>query len=175
MTVGERIRDRRKALGIEVEDLAKAVGLRPTTLYDLEIGRSKSTTKLHHIARELGVSVDFLETGRTSRIADAAVSSSSHALRMDPETIASAIKLVRLSFQNLGLEFDNEQDGVPLAYAYEYLLSREQHVVTAENLVDFSKKLAERLRGKRDNETADGNAQRPGGSDRSASQRRKAS
>jgi hypothetical protein len=69
-------------------------------------------------------------------------------LRVDPEIISGSLKLIRLTFANLGLEFDNEEDGVPLAFAYEYLLSRQERTVTPENLVDFSKKLAEKLRGK---------------------------
>jgi hypothetical protein len=72
----------------------------------------------------------------------------SHDLRVDPEIISGSLKLIRLTFANLGLEFDNEEDGVPLAFAYEYLLSRQERTVTPENLVDFSKKLAEKLRGK---------------------------
>ena len=44
--------------------LAALSDLKPTTLYDLERGRSHSTTKLHKIAAALRVSVIFLETGR---------------------------------------------------------------------------------------------------------------
>lgn len=47
-----------------VEHLAERVGLRPTTIYDLERGDSKSTKKLHVIASVLRVNVHFLETGK---------------------------------------------------------------------------------------------------------------
>ncbi|OOG61423.1 hypothetical protein B0E46_15705 [Rhodanobacter sp. B04] len=63
-TIGDRIRERRLELGMSVEVLAKAVGLKPTTLYDLERGDSKSTTKLHRFADELGLNADWLETGK---------------------------------------------------------------------------------------------------------------
>ena len=62
-TIGDRIRKRRKELGISVEELAKAAELRPTTLYDLERSHSKSSTKLHLIARRLHVDVRWLEVG----------------------------------------------------------------------------------------------------------------
>lgn len=60
-----------------------------------------------------------------------------NALRIDPETIAAALKLVRLTFQNLKLQIDQESNGEPLAYAYEFLLKRREQVVTAENVIDF--------------------------------------
>jgi transcriptional regulator with XRE-family HTH domain len=80
----------------------------------------------------------------------------SQSLRIDPATIAAATRLVRLTFENLSVEFDSEEDGTPIALAYEYLLARQQRVVTPENLVDFSKKLAERLREKTDAQRDDG-------------------
>jgi hypothetical protein len=120
--------------------------------------------------------MDRLQTEGASRVQEpsAIPYSFSHRLRIDPEMIAAAIKLVRLSFENLDLVFDNEQDGVPLAFAYEYLLDREQRDVTAENLVDFSKKLAERLRAKADDETAGDVVGGVGGGNRNAGERRKA-
>ena len=84
-----------------------------------------------------------------------------HSLRIDPDTIAASIKLVRLSFLNLGLQIDQEQNGLPLAFAYEYLIERDESEVTADNVVDFSKRLAERLRG-------DDGAPEPTGNDRGA-------
>ncbi|MDE2106615.1 MAG: helix-turn-helix transcriptional regulator [Patescibacteria group bacterium] len=52
---------------MSVEALAKLVGLRPTTIYDLERSDSKSSTKLHLFADALGVSVHWLETGKGQR------------------------------------------------------------------------------------------------------------
>ncbi len=46
-----------------MEVLAKRVGIAPTTLYDLERGDSKSTTKLPQLAHEIGVRALWLETG----------------------------------------------------------------------------------------------------------------
>ncbi len=66
MRIGQRIRAARLAHEpqISVAKLAHAVGMAPSTLYDLERGDSESTTKLHLIAEFLGVRVLWLETGR---------------------------------------------------------------------------------------------------------------
>ena len=66
MTVGERIKSARKAQApvIGVKQLADAVGLAVSTLYDLERGEQESTTKLHAIAEFLGVRARWLETGQ---------------------------------------------------------------------------------------------------------------
>jgi phage repressor protein C with HTH and peptisase S24 domain len=63
-TVGQRIRDERERYNISRVKLAKAAGIAVSTLSDLELGLSKSTTKLHHIAASLGVRPEWLETGR---------------------------------------------------------------------------------------------------------------
>lgn len=63
-TIGSRIRAEREAQEISRNELAKAAGIAPTTLSNLELGLSKSSTALHKIARRLGVHVDWLETGK---------------------------------------------------------------------------------------------------------------
>ena len=83
-TIGDRIRKRRKELGISVEELAKAAELRPTTLYDLERSHSKSTTKLHLIAARLTVDVRWLEVGGPMVATEHA---SRHGVRDAPPTI----------------------------------------------------------------------------------------
>ncbi len=103
--------------------------------------------------------------------------SASQSLRLQPETIAASIKLVRLTFEILEVEFDPEDDGVPLAFAYEYLSRRRETKVTPENLVDFRKALAAKLQEKESSEDNQrtGVTRGAGGSDRGQSQRRKAS
>lgn len=98
---------------------------------------------------------------------------SSPPLRLDPEIVASSLRLVRLAFLNLGLEFDNEEDGVPVAYAYEYLIQRQQRQVTPENVIDFSRALAAKLQGEDDAQA--GNDGSVGTRHRRARQGRKAS
>jgi transcriptional regulator with XRE-family HTH domain len=64
VTIGERIKGWRETRKLTVEQLAVKVGLRPTTIYDLERGDSKSTKRLHVIADVLRVNVNYLETGK---------------------------------------------------------------------------------------------------------------
>ncbi|PKH70304.1 transcriptional regulator [Stenotrophomonas sp. Betaine-02u-21] len=75
-TIGSRIRAEREAQEISRNELAKAAGIAATTLSNLELGLSKSSTALHKIARRLGVHVDWLETGKgKKRVTAGAVAS----------------------------------------------------------------------------------------------------
>lgn len=63
-TIGERIRAERQAQGVSRQDLARFAGIAVSTLSDLELGLSKSTTALHKVARRLHVRPEWLETGK---------------------------------------------------------------------------------------------------------------
>lgn len=92
-TTGGRIRARRIEAGMTVAGLAKAAGIAPTTLYDLERGDMRSSTRLHRIAAALGVTTEWLETGRGPRtassaapgVADARARYSVHGFMLTPE------------------------------------------------------------------------------------------
>lgn len=64
MSIGKRIRELREAQHMTRIELAKAMGVAVTTLSDLELGESKSTTALHKAAAKLGTTPEYLETGR---------------------------------------------------------------------------------------------------------------
>jgi len=66
VTIGDRVKEWREKRKMTVEHLAQRVGLRPSTIYDLERGDSKSTKKLHVIAAVLRVNVHYLEAGKGS-------------------------------------------------------------------------------------------------------------
>jgi len=68
--LGMRIRAEREAQKISRSELAKAAGIKPTTLSDLELGLSKSSGALYKIARRLGVLPEWLETGRGVKTPD---------------------------------------------------------------------------------------------------------
>lgn len=70
-TIGSRIRAEREAQDISRNELAKYAGIAPTTLSNLELGLSKSSSALYKIARRLGVQADWLETGRGPKEASA--------------------------------------------------------------------------------------------------------
>lgn len=64
MTIGDRVKQGREAIGLKVEDLAAQAGLAASTLYELERGDNKSTKKLHRIAAVFGVATECLESGK---------------------------------------------------------------------------------------------------------------
>ena len=61
MYIGKRVNLARKKAGLTQKELADAVGIRQSTLSELERGESRSTTHLASIARACGVSVQYLE------------------------------------------------------------------------------------------------------------------
>lgn len=70
MQIGKRIKEAREARGVSVKELAHAVGLGASTLYDLERGDQESTTKLGAIADYLDVRHQWLEKGVGPRDVD---------------------------------------------------------------------------------------------------------
>lgn len=66
--VGERIKKRRQELEWTQDQLAQKAGISKSFLSDLENGkRSVGAENLLDIARALGVSIDFLMTGKASK------------------------------------------------------------------------------------------------------------
>ncbi|WP_445425198.1 XRE family transcriptional regulator [Alishewanella sp. HL-SH06] len=66
MSVGKRVREARKQAGFSQQDLADKIGVKQPTLSELERGISSSSTHLITIAKVLGVSPDWLQTGKAS-------------------------------------------------------------------------------------------------------------
>lgn len=90
---GRRIRERRRALGLTVAELARATGVAASTVYDLERGDIGGLSKMHRLAAVLGVSVAYLEAGGdSSPLAPAA----GNAAGMSPEALAVAREWDRL-------------------------------------------------------------------------------
>jgi transcriptional regulator with XRE-family HTH domain len=72
MTLGEKIKNRRRELKLTQQELAKTLGVTSQHISAIEQDkRAPSLTSLARIAEELGVSVDFLITGKESVITDA--------------------------------------------------------------------------------------------------------
>lgn len=184
MTLAERLIYAREASGYpKVKPAAERAGITPSALYQLESGKTKALSgdtaqKLASIY--LGFRIEWLISGsgpKTSALTEKDVAALGieqplQRLRLDPETLAAAIKLVRLTFRNLEIDYDPEIDAVPIVYAYDYLSQAQERVVTPENLVDFSKKLAEKLRTRGTDEQAAGQSGSTGGGNRGAGERR---
>ncbi len=70
-TLGQRIRQRREALKLTQQQLAEALGVTPQHISVIEQGkRSISVEGLAKLAEELGVSIDYLVTGKEVAVAD---------------------------------------------------------------------------------------------------------
>lgn len=71
MSLGQRIRERRQTLKLTQQQLAEALGLTPQHISAIEQEkRSPSLTSLAELAEELGVTVDYLVTGKEGVITD---------------------------------------------------------------------------------------------------------
>lgn len=71
MTIGKRIRERRLDLKLTQADLARALRLTPQHISGIEQDkRAPSLTSLARLAEELGVTVDYLATGKEGVIVD---------------------------------------------------------------------------------------------------------
>ncbi len=64
MTIGQRLKQVRKERHLTQVELAARVGMKQSTLSDLELGKSAGTTNLAVVANVLGVNALWLETGR---------------------------------------------------------------------------------------------------------------
>ena len=61
MSIGRRVKQARKSAGLTQSDLAKVVGIKQSTISELERGDSRSTSYIALIARACGVSAEHLE------------------------------------------------------------------------------------------------------------------
>jgi transcriptional regulator with XRE-family HTH domain len=71
MSLGQRIRKRRQEMKLTQEELAKALKLTSQHISAIEQDkRSPSLTSLAKLAEELGVSIDYIVTGKEGIITD---------------------------------------------------------------------------------------------------------
>jgi transcriptional regulator with XRE-family HTH domain len=71
MGLGERIKERREELGLTQLQLARALGVTPQHISVIEKNkRAPSLDSLAKLAQELGVTTDYLITGKESVVSD---------------------------------------------------------------------------------------------------------
>lgn len=97
MSLPNRIRARREALEFTQEHLAKATKLTPQYISLIEQGkRVPSVSSLSRLAEELGVTVEYLVTGKEPVITDTIP-----AIRADPKLTAEAKKALIATVREL--------------------------------------------------------------------------
>lgn len=70
-SIGKRIRERRKELNLTQEDLARTLGFTPQHISVIEQDkRAPSLPSLARLAEELGVTIDYLITGKEGVITE---------------------------------------------------------------------------------------------------------
>lgn len=104
LTVGDRIRARRKAVRVSAEELARAIGVSPATVYRYEngdIGKVPSNV-LRAIAKELGTTAEELSGGEETLPADIGLDGvyfrlarEAQEAHIDPADIELAIRTIR--------------------------------------------------------------------------------
>jgi transcriptional regulator with XRE-family HTH domain len=107
-TIGARIRTRREEKKFDRGAFAKLVGIPYSTLAEIENGKQKTSTKLHKIAAQLGVNIEWLETGQGP-------------IEADPNTAA-----------HTGVRAPPSSYGVEKHTRHEILVSREGAALGAE-------------------------------------------
>jgi phage repressor protein C with HTH and peptisase S24 domain len=147
MSIGERIKQARKAAKMSQEVLAKRTGLSQSTLSDLETGKSAGTTYVATLAASLGVSALWLETGK-GQMAPGAFErlpllgvlaeefKRVHAADQDDPTMTQ-IRRVKIKvqagitgFQVEPEHYDGETQGVPTKWMLKEGLSKDALVST---------------------------------------------
>lgn len=127
MTIGTRIRKAREsgpAGKVSRKDLAAAAGIAYSTLADIENGYATSTTRLHHIAKRLKVSVEWLETGKGDW-AESAPLSQSQPVRLNPVIVRVVARALRETFhEELGRDYSIEEHPELFAGLYERTIAR---------------------------------------------------
>lgn len=108
MSIGSRLKGRRKELRLSVAEVADAVGMAHSTLYDIERGDQESSTKLHLLCAFLGLNPKWVETergprlaerpdvGTTHKVAEAAARYTLHGMQITPEETELGIEWGKL-------------------------------------------------------------------------------
>ena len=94
MNLGQRITDRRRKLQITQQDLAQALNLTPQHISAIEKGKKIPSLDLTtKIAEQLGVSIDYLVSGKEGTVKDT-ISAIRADDRINPKIKKSLISLV---------------------------------------------------------------------------------
>ena len=118
VSIGERVRGRREALELTQQDLADAISLTSQHISAIELDkRAPSLTSLAKLAEELGVTVDYLVTGKEGVMADtipAIKADKSLTLKLKRALIAMVEEIrATISKETVSSDPPSDRDGEP--------------------------------------------------------------
>lgn len=106
MYIGQRVRSARKAAGLTQKELAEKVGIRQSTISELEKGESRATTHIAKIAHACGVTVQYLE-GLSDQMREPGSSLNAHHGSVDIVRYVPEISLVQAGeWTEVGMQLD---------------------------------------------------------------------
>lgn len=104
MTLGHRLKARRQALKLTQQELSEAIGLTPQHISAIEQDkRAPSLPSLTKLAEELGVTTDYLITGKEGIITDT-IATIKADKRLTLEVKKALVTLVRSLHDGVGAE-----------------------------------------------------------------------
>lgn len=117
MTIGERIRQRRKLLGLTLQQVADEFRINRASVAEWESGRSNpDVMKLADLARVLRVSSEWLLTGDEKHAPDAATDLDHHY-----ERVRRARFKLEAGICGYTVEFKDDDDAPPIVFRREWL------------------------------------------------------
>jgi phage repressor protein C with HTH and peptisase S24 domain len=122
-TLGKRLKHARKERGLTQQQLEVASGVKQSDISKLERGESNTTTQLVKLARALGCSAEWLDTGNGAIWGGEA----SQAIDLDDNADFPAVRRVRfkLSAGATGFAVDyQDDDGAPIVFRRTWLIGK---------------------------------------------------
>lgn len=141
-------------------ELARRSGVAYSTIAGIESGAQKRTTALVSLASTLGVTAEWLETGRGVRNSQqTTLGPGPQTARLDIAILVRAVKFMQRMAAMHGATFDPLRDADLLVHAYE-IEAREDAQTPSDNLLDFGDAMRKRMsnRGARSDKSGTGRA-----------------
>lgn len=140
MNIGDRLKKLREDAGLDQVQAAKIADTTKQAVSQIENGRTKVPGGLYLFrwAKHYGVDLEWLITGKGSRLA-----SSSQSTRLTRETIVDAVKLATGSVTKAGMpsfEIETIEDAELLVLAMEAVLEDGIHGATDSDVQRFARK-----------------------------------
>ena len=140
-TLGTRVREAREALGWKQDELANASGVSQQAITKIESGTTKRPTCINALAKALGVSVDYLETGSANASRDDPTIEAESYMLTAKSALGESISSMRAINKSRGKP-DNEIDQHLLVRAFEISLRAKltgDYLTAALELQDIKK------------------------------------